>query len=609
MKFRLQDEMMRTESLENQYNQLVRQLKAERNDAGFWRGQLSSSALGTAVAIVALKINFDLSDNNLILNGLNWLLDHTNPDGGFGDTPESKSNVSTSLLCYAAISYCGKEDERSKMAIVGIENYLAGQRISMAEGDAISSVLAFYGSDYTFSVPILSMLVICGVLDEKVCLKIPQLPFEFTRFPASWYSLFNLRVVSYAIPALIAVGIFIFKKRKHHNLIMRWIRNRSIQPALRKLEKIVPESGGFLEAIPLTAFVAMCLISVGFGDNLVTTKGLTFLRNQQRPDGSWPIDTDLSTWVTTLSVKAIGSQMAKEFSVTEIKTLVNHLKVIQYKENHPFNLAQPGGWGWTNFSGSVPDVDDTAGAILALLELYNSDNEVTEAIINGCRWLTTLQNKDGGFPTFCKGWGRLPFDSSCADLTGHALLALTKSLDIISDKMTNDLQCSVRLCIARSFGFLWKVQNDNGCWYPLWFGNQFTSDQKNPVYGTSKVSIYLIDSLLCDSLDDNMKLNIGRMLSDAQNYLLNQQNMDGSWGGEFGVQGTIEESSLAISALIGKDQDAILKGFKWIENEYNTNGLRSNPIGLYFAMLWYDEKLYPLIYYIEALRRNLKYQI
>ena len=597
---------MEQKNLENQFDNLVRLLKSEQNDAGFWSGRLSSSALGTAVAIVALKINGNKSDSQLIIDGLNWLLSHVNSDGGYGDSPESKSNVSTSLLCYSAISYCGEGSEHSKKILLNIDNYLATQKIDLTKGDITSSVLKFYGKDFTFSVPILSMLVICGVLDKKIGAKIPQLPFEFTLFPASWYSLFNLRVVSYAIPALIAVGVFVFKTRNRHNPIMSWIRNRSIQPAMRKLEKIVPESGGFLEAIPLTAFVAMCLISSELGNSPVVIKGLAFLRNQQRSDGSWPIDTDLSTWVTTSSVKALGSQMPVEFSAAETDALVNHLKAIQYKEVHPFNLAQPGGWGWTNFSGSVPDVDDTSGAILALIELCRTDNHDKKVIINGCKWLTNLQNKDGGFPTFCRGWGRLPFDSSCADLTGHVLLALTKSLEILGDKMSIELHAAVKQCIARSFGFLWKAQNDNGCWYPLWFGNQSTSDQKNPVYGTAKVTIYLKDSLLCESLDDQMKNNIGQMVTNAQNFLLKQQNKNGSWGGELNVPGTIEESSLAISALIGKDQDVLLKGFEWLENEFNNNGLRSNPIGLYFAMLWYDEKLYPLIYYVEALRRYLK---
>ncbi|MEZ6048428.1 MAG: hypothetical protein R3C11_23220 [Planctomycetaceae bacterium] len=39
-------------------------------------------------------------------------------------------------------------------------------------------------------------------------------------------------------------------------------------------------------------------------------------------------------------------------------------------------------------------------------------------------WLLDLQNRDGGWPTFCRGWGALPFDRSAPDLTAHALRAL-----------------------------------------------------------------------------------------------------------------------------------------------------------------------------------------
>ena len=40
-----------------------------------------------------------------------------------------------------------------------------------------------------------------------------------------------------------------------------------------------------------------------------------------------------------------------------------------------------------------------------------------------------------------------------------------------------------------------------------------------------------------------------------------------------------------------------------MENYINENGYKSAPIGLYFASLWYNEKMYPVTSYLEALSR------
>ena len=114
-------------------------------------------------------------------------------------------------------------------------------------------ILTHYQKDYTFSVPILAMCGLCGVPGEDAFNHIPQLPFELSLLPRRFYRLLNLSVVSYAIPALVAVGIVIFKKKKS-NLFWRVVRKFSIKTALRILHKMLPESGGFLEAIPLNRF-------------------------------------------------------------------------------------------------------------------------------------------------------------------------------------------------------------------------------------------------------------------------------------------------------------------------------------------------------------------
>lgn len=191
---------------------------------------------------------------------------------------------------------------------LSMKRYLRSQGVDITSAGVVGSILGYYGKDYTFSLPILSMLVLCNVLDGQALKEIPQLPFELTLLPTSIYRFFNLQVVSYAIPALVGVGIYLFK----HN---------------------------------------------------------------------------------------------------------------QYRLPHRFNKSRPGGWGWTSFTGSVPDADDTAGAVLALLTLDPEADNVKTSILNGSKWLGAIQNRDGGIPTFCRGWGRLPFDASCADLTGHAVLA------------------------------------------------------------------------------------------------------------------------------------------------------------------------------------------
>ena len=74
----------------------------------------------------------------------------------------------------------------------------------------------------------------------------------------------------------------------------------------RLLRAMQPESGGYLEATPLTSFVVMSLAGMGQTASPVVEAGVRFLVESMRDDGSWPIDTNLATWVTTLSIGALA---------------------------------------------------------------------------------------------------------------------------------------------------------------------------------------------------------------------------------------------------------------------------------------------------------------
>src|SRR5262245_33883970 len=150
----------------------------------------------------------------------------------------------------------------------------------------------------------------------------------------------------------------------------------------------------------------------------------------------------------------------------------------QYRHRHPYTNTPPGGWAWTDLPGGVPDADDTAGALLALRKLGPIEDRTLGAAIAGLTWLLDLQNRDGGIPTFCRGWGTLPFDRSSADLTAHALrawVAWFKEPATIQHRIGTAIACAVK--------FLSRAQRADGAWTPLWFGNQFAPGDENPTYG------------------------------------------------------------------------------------------------------------------------------
>ncbi|MCU0857915.1 MAG: hypothetical protein MUC65_05880, partial [Pontiellaceae bacterium] len=161
-------------------------LLAELRPDGCWEGGLSSSALATAVALFALKLS---GQTERAGRGFQWLEAHRNADGGWGDSPESPSNFTTTLLCRCVL----------------------GEEIG-APQEVVQAILNHYGDDRTFSVPILTMCMLSGKLGDDWSV-IPQLPFELAAVPHRFYKIIRMPVVSYALPALIAIGLVRHVKR------------------------------------------------------------------------------------------------------------------------------------------------------------------------------------------------------------------------------------------------------------------------------------------------------------------------------------------------------------------------------------------------------------
>src|SRR5687768_2903131 len=127
-----------------------------RTHDGHWEGRLSNSALATATAVTALAVAnragvAEPGAERLVNEGIDWLVAHRNADGGWGDTPASVSNISTTALVWAALSFgSGTSVDASAAA--------AAAWIARSAGGDAPELLAValrerYGKDRTFSIP------------------------------------------------------------------------------------------------------------------------------------------------------------------------------------------------------------------------------------------------------------------------------------------------------------------------------------------------------------------------------------------------------------------------------------------------------------------------
>jgi squalene-hopene/tetraprenyl-beta-curcumene cyclase len=233
--------------------------------------------------------------------------------------------------------------------------------------------------------------------------------------------------------------------------------------------------------------------------------------------------------------------------------------------------AEPGGWAFEFRNDYYPDVDDTAFVLMALQRVKFPDTARMEgAIRRGLQWLLSMQNRDGGWAAFDRDNDRkflcnIPFadhnamiDPSTADVTARVV------------------ECLGRFgwpaehpAIQRAVRFLLRDQDRDGAWFGRW-GVNF-------VYGTSGVlrametvsmstrdfcqravgwlrKVQKPDGSFGESLRSYDELNtkgqgpstasqtawglIGLLagaeacdpaITKAVNYLVTQQNSDGSW--------------------------------------------------------------------------------
>jgi squalene-hopene/tetraprenyl-beta-curcumene cyclase len=161
--------------------------------------------------------------------------------------------------------------------------------------------------------------------------------------------------------------------------------------------------------------------------------------------------------------------------------------------------------------------------------------------------------------------------------------------------------------VQKALLYLYSRQHNTSFWLPLWFGNPAAKGQTNPIYGTARVLLSLV------GFSGPEASLVQKMLQAGEGWFLSAQKQDGSWSADGICESSVEETALAVGALATLRccrgaihnppalEEAVKKGIVWLTEQKYTSD-KSASIGLYFARLWYYERMYKLIFSVGALR-------
>ena len=93
------------EALEHGFRRLE-----DRRRPDSWIGELSSSALSTAMCSLALHLRPEAAPRSAVDDGLSWLAETQHGDGGWGDAIVDPSNMNATSITTAVLHYCGPEE-------------------------------------------------------------------------------------------------------------------------------------------------------------------------------------------------------------------------------------------------------------------------------------------------------------------------------------------------------------------------------------------------------------------------------------------------------------------------------------------------------------------
>jgi squalene-hopene/tetraprenyl-beta-curcumene cyclase len=525
-------------------------LDQHRRANGAWAGELSSSALATAIASVALRRHAPTRLASRLCAATEWLAATQREDGGWGDAVTDAGTLNATALAVAALHLEGPS--RYQRCIARGRRWI----------DAVGGFAALNDPERaSLSGPCRTVWAMAGLVPWRA---IRPLPVEISLLPRP-----VRRTISTTFPAFLSLAM-LHDRHRPVGRLRRPLRRLVERRGMRWLALAQCANGGYEESAFLTSIVAMCLIETP--GRAVAERAAAYVERAQRQDGSWPIDRDLETFDSALAIQALAAAGVTMGSPAD-HALRRWFLETQFTDLCFPTGARPGGWAWAQ-PGGWPDMDDTSAAIRALLRL--GEPAGSKSVQRGLAFMRWMQNRDGSWSTFVKN-SPMPFDRACPYITGHALAAFAEAAVGAADP-----------AVRRALTYLERAQRPDGSFEAIWF--------RNFVAGTASV----LEALVL------LGLGNGPMARRTAAWLAGAQRPDGGWGGDGGQPSSAEETAWALHALLLQNPTfnagAAGRAVDWLLDHQRADGVwESAVIGLYYSTLWYSDSMYAVVLPFQAL--------
>ena len=581
---------------------------------GYWCGELEADAMLEADYIF-LHVLLGTGDEGKMRRALTEMLRYQNADGGWSIWTGGPSNISLSVKCYFACKLMGMSPDDPILA--------KAREWILAHGGVVEC--------NTFT-----KIYLC-FLGQYEYDAVPAVPPEIVLFPKWFY--FNIYEISswsraILVPLSIAYAKKMFRKipaelgidelfvggRAKANLHLRWNRKKlmswrnfflcldrlthwferiHIRPlraiALKKAEKWMlarfemSDGLGAIYPAMLNAIVALRCLGYSLDDPQVIRAMDEFEKlGIDEPAGTADYKEPIfrmqpcvsPVWDTAQAVYVLGEAGVAKNDVRMLRAADWLLsKEVRHKGDWAVKVrgTQPGGWYFEFNNEFYPDVDDSGQVLLALSKVENPRERYQyEVEQRAIEWIFAMQCRNGGWGSFDKDNTKMIFE--------HIPFA---DHNAMLDPPTVDITGRILETLA-TFGYTRKDKRvERAIQFILneqepdgsWFGRWGV----NYLYGTF---------LVLRGLEAIGMWNHEPQIQQAAEWIRSVQNADGGWGETCGSYddpntrgigpSTPSQTAWAILGLLAAGDirsDSVAKGIKWLLTHQQGNGSWDENLG------------------------------